>query len=503
MAPRKPSATTKAAPRRGAAATDAKRAPLTRLIARFITGLSYDKIPRRILIPMQQSVPDTIGCALLGASTDFAQLVGDFVSDWDSRGDAAIWGTSRRAAMPFAAMANSAACHAWDYDDTLLPAVLHPGSVALPTALAVAERLGGKISGKDLLTALAAGYEVGNVIGTALGSKAFASGGFYNSVPTIFVALATAAKLMRLSEEQTMRALGLAASQAGGLYSATLAKRFNAPKAVLGGLFAAELARRGLEASTDSIEADYSGFLGTFSRVPDYAAIPRDLGHWRFEIYHKFYPCIRSNHPTVENVRLILDENPSVRPGQIRKIVSHVDQLTIDYTMKTTAGGAAGVKTVGNALISLHYCVAAMVIDGELGLRQFTSAKVTNRSIQALMKRIELRTDPAIDALPATDRYRCTTEIQLDDGRVLKRALVGPKGDPNNRLTDTEMQTKFVSNAAGIMPRKRALELYAALSGIEAASDIRGITKLLRSGRRSPGKRNMGTSTTTGSRSAR
>jgi len=108
-----------------------------------------------------------------------------------------------------------------------------------------------------------------------------------------------------------------------------------------------------------------------------------------------------------------------------------------------------------------------------------------------------------VDALPATDRYRCTTEIQLDDGRVLKRALVGPKGDPNNRLTDTEMQTKFVSNAAGIMPRKRALELYAALSGIDAASDIRGITKLLRSGRRTPGKRNMRTSTTTGNRSAR
>src|SRR5690606_16692616 len=114
-------------------------------------------------------------------------------------------------------------------------------------------------------------------------------------------------------KEQIIPALGLAASQAGGLYSATLAKRFNAPKAVMGGWFAADLARRGLEAAGDSIEAEYSGFLGTFSRVPDYAAIPRDLGHWRFEIFHKFYPCIRSNHPTVENVHLILSENPGVK----------------------------------------------------------------------------------------------------------------------------------------------------------------------------------------------
>ena len=483
MAPRKPAKKDRSASPRVVTA-GAGRAPLTRLLARFITRLNYQKVPSRILVPMRQSVPDTIGCALLGATTDFSKLVRSFATDWNSRGEATIWGTADRAAVPFAAMANSAACHAWDYDDTLMPAVLHPGSVALPTAFAVAEHLGRPVSGKDLLTALAAGYEVGNVIGTALGSKSFASGGFYNSVPTIFVAVATAARLMRLNEDQTIRAISLAASQSGGLYSATLAKRFNAPKAVLGGLFAAELARRGMEASTDSIEAEYSGFLGTFSRAPDYAAIPRDLGHWRFEIFHKFYPCIRSNHPTVENVHLMLAENPGVEVKRIRRIISHVDQLTVDYTMKTTAGGASGVKTVGNALISLPYCVAAMAIDGELTLRQFTKAKVNTPSIQALMKRIEVRTDPAIDALPAISRYRCRTEIHLDNGKVLKRALAGPKGDPNNRLTDLEMRTKFLSNAADVIPHRRALRLYAMLSHIETVRDVRSIAPLLRPGRR-------------------
>src|SRR5690606_14173390 len=155
-------------------------------------------------------------------------------------------------------------------------------------------------SGRELLTALAAGYEVGNVIGTALGSKSFASSGFYNSVPTIFVAAATAAKLARLDEDQTIRALGLAATQAAGLYSATLGKRFNAPKAVMGGIFAVDLALRGLEMSRDSIEAEYSGFLGTFSANASPRAIERGLGRFRFEIFHKMYPCIRSNQPTME-----------------------------------------------------------------------------------------------------------------------------------------------------------------------------------------------------------
>jgi len=455
---------------------------LTRNLARFSVGLKFNDVPRRVIEPLQQSVADTVGCGLLGAYSGFGGFVRDFVGQWDSRGESVIWGTRQRAAAPFAALANCASCHAWDYDDTLLPAVLHPGSVAVPTAFAMLETLDRRVTGRQTLTAIAAGYETGNVIGTALGSKAFASGGFYNSVPTIFVAAATAAKLLRLNEEQTVRALGFAASQAAGLYSATLAKRFNAPKAVLGGIFAADLARRGLEGPTDGIEASYSGFLGTFSRSPDYDAIPRDLGKWRFEIFHKFYPCIRSNHPTVENVRLMLDETPGVSARDIGRIVSHVDQLTIDYTLKTTAGGAADVRTPGNALISLPYCVAAMAIDGELTLRQFTPRAVRRPAVQALMKKIELKADPAIDALPATARYRCTTELHLTDGRVLRRKLVGPKGDPNNRLTDAEMRSKFVDNAAGVMTARRAGTLFDALSSIDREKDMRRVARLLAAG---------------------
>jgi 2-methylcitrate dehydratase PrpD len=453
---------------------------LTAQIARFIRTLTYTDIPQRIREPLGHSIVDTIGCGLLGATTPYSRLVTDYVRDWKSAGEATVWGTRTKASAPFAAMANSAACHAWDYDDTTLPGILHPGSVAVPTAFAVAERNGARVHGRDVITAMAAGYEVGNLVATALGAKRFAADGFYVSVPTIFVAVTTAAKLMKLKEEQLMRALGLAATQAAGLYSATLAKRFNSPKAVLGGIFAADLAKRGLEASHDAIEAGYSGLLGTFARTPEPEVIPRDLGQFQFEIYHKFYPCIRSNHPTVDNVRLMLEEHPDIRAVNVKKIVSHVDQLTIDYTLKTTAGGAEGVKTVGNALISLPYCAAAMVIDRELTLREFTSAKVRRPAVQALMKKIELVADPAIDKLPATQRYRCRTEIHLDDGRVIERSLAGPKGDPNNRLTRDEMYSKFLANASRVIPKERAARLFDALSELSRARDIMPVIKLMK-----------------------
>lgn len=458
-------------------------APLTRNIARFIRGLKHRDIPVRVLEPLKHSVSDSIGCGLLGSASDFGKLIAEFVNDLQCRGEATIWGTTRRAGPAFAAMANSAAVHAWDFDDTIMPAVLHPGSVAVPTAFAVAERLRGGTSGKDLLTAMAAGYEVGNVIGTALGSKSFASSGFYNSVPTIFVATATAAKLVNLSEEQTARALGFAATQAAGLYSATLGKRFNAPKAVLGGIFAVDLAQRGLEMSTDSIEASYSGFLNTFSAKPAPDVIRRDLGRFRFEIYHKMYPCIRSNQPTMESVRQILAENPDIRTRQIARIISHVDQLTVDYTVKTTSGGATGVNTVGNALVSLPYCVAATAVDGEFTFRQLKSAKFRNAAIKDLMKKIELKAAPAIDALPATHRYRCRVEIHLQDGRVIERSLVRLKGDPTNRLTEDERLEKFLSNASRVMEQRTARRLFDRLEAIDSQKDIRSIVRMLRAKR--------------------
>ena len=453
---------------------------LTTMVAQFIRALRYPEIPDRIRESLGQSITDSIGCGLLGSSTAYSRLVSGYVGEWKSAGETSVWGTGLKASAPFAAMANSAACHAWDFDDTVLPAILHPGSVAVPTAFAIAERQRAPITGKDLITAIAAGYEVGNVIGSALGGKRFAADGFYVSVPTIFVAVATAAKLMKLSEEQTVRALGLAATQAAGLYSATLAKRFNSPKAVLGGIFAADLALRGLESSTDAIEAEYSGLLSTFSRSPAPEVIPRDLGKFNFEIYHKYYPCIRSNHPTVDNIRLMLKQHPDIRAKSIGRIISHVDQLTIDYTFKTTSGGADGVNTPGNALISLPYCVAAMVIDGELTVRQFTTEQVRRSSVQQLMKRIELVADRSIDRLPATQRYRCRTEIHLKTGRVIERSLAGPKGDPNNRLTRDEMHAKFISNASVAVPKARAVQLFDLLDKLDESVNTGSIVKLMR-----------------------
>lgn len=450
--------------------------PLTREVAAWIAQVSFGQIPSDVIKPIKDSVIDTIGCAILGSTSSFAKLLRDYIVEWKTTGESVIWGTDKKASIPFAAMANSAASHAWDFDDSTLPGIMHPGGVTISTGLAIAENK--KVNGRDFLAALVAGYEVSNLIGVALGSKKFVSTGFYNSVPVIFASVTVAGKLLDLDEEKLKDALGLAATQAAGLYSATLQKRINSPKAVLGGIFAVELARRGLEGPPDPLEADYSGFLTTFSDEPQMDVISRDIGNFSFEVFHKYYPCIRSNQPAVEAVKLMRHEYPDVKADKIDKIIVHTDKTTIEYTVNTTGGGTI-VQTLGNALISLPYCVAAMLVDGELTLEQFTEEKIKNPIIQELLKKVELVHDPEIDKLPATQRYRCTVEIKLKDGKTYSKFLAGPKGDPTNRLTREDMYNKFMKNVTTVFAKDRGEELFKTLEGIEELDDVGKIANLL------------------------
>ena len=449
---------------------------LTKMVASYINQMNYEKIPTEVLKPVKDSVIDTIGCGIIGSTVPFVRMLRDYMLEWESKSQSVIWGTNKKASIPFAATANSAAAHAWDFDDGVMPGMMHPGGVAVSTGLSIAENK--RVSGKEFLAAIVVGYEVSDLIGVALGSKDFVSIGFYNSVPVIFTATTVAGKLFNLNEEQLVAAMGIASTQAAGLYSATMLKRINSPKAVMGGIFAAELAKRGLEAPPDPLEAEYSGFLKTFNPKSQMDAIPQNLGKFTFQVFHKYYPCIRSNHPAVENVRKMMDEHPDLKPDKVEKIIVYADKSTIEYTVKTTGGGTI-VETAGNALISLPYCVAAMMVDGKLTIDQFTEEKVKNPAIQTLLKKMELVHDPEIDKLPTTERYRCTVEIKLKDGKVYKRFLAGPKGDPTNRMTREEIHDKFMKNATTVFKKDRMEELFKTLENIEQLSDVGEIAKSL------------------------
>ena len=312
----------------------------------------------------------------------------------------------------------------------------------------------------------------------ALGGREWRVQGFYNTVPVIFGAAAVAGKLLGLDHGKLVGAIGIAATQASGLYSATMTKRLNAPKAVEGGIFAAELALRGYEAPVDAI-GDEQGFLKTFSRDPKREVIPRDIGRYAFEVYHKAYPAIRSNHAAIHAARLLQDEHPqALRPENIRKITIYADRLTRLYTVETPGGGTT-VETVGNALVSLPFGIAAMLVEGELSLAQCSEEKIRDPRIQTLLKKVEILVDPEIDKLPPTQRYRATVEVELENGERYRKFCPAPKGDPANRMSEREMYDKFIHNTTAVFSRSRMEELFGMMQAFEAIDDVREISRFL------------------------
>jgi 2-methylcitrate dehydratase PrpD len=140
--------------------------------------------------PIKDSVRDAIGCGVVGSTSRDVKLLADYFGEMKSAPQAVIWGTSVRACAPLAAAANAAAVHAWDFDDTVMPGIVHPAGIVVSTTLAIAEKNNAAIDGRDFLTAIVAGYEVGNLMSAALGGREWRVHGFYNTVPVIFGAAA-------------------------------------------------------------------------------------------------------------------------------------------------------------------------------------------------------------------------------------------------------------------------------------------------------------------------
>src|ERR1700732_1701237 len=128
------------------------------------------------------------------------------------------------------------------------------------------------LTGPEIVTALAVGYEVGLRVGNAATTSLFLNGFHPQGTSGAFVAAATAGRLLRLDASQMQNALGIAGSMGAGLMAAqegAMVKRLHAGRAAQSGMLAALLAKRGFTGIPDIVEAGYGGFLSSFSRTPN------------------------------------------------------------------------------------------------------------------------------------------------------------------------------------------------------------------------------------------
>ena len=454
--------------------------PYTRGIAEFVSGLSYDAIPREVRERAKLLILDALGCALYGAHLDWCRILQRTLAKLDRSAACTVWGTPRRLSAPHAALANGTQVQGFELDDVHRQGVLHVGAVVLPALVAVAELRRG-MSGREFLASAVAGYEIGPRVGLCMGPEHIGQGWHSGATLGVFSAAAGAARGLALDADRTVHALGIAGTQASGLMAAqygAMVKRMHAGRASQSGLYGALLAESGFTGIPDVFESEYGGFCTTFSRSRDRFSLPEltaGLGEtWQtMGVALKFYSCVGSNHTTLDALRELQAERP-FGPEDVKKIVVHGSQVTLDH-----AGWKYRPAGVASAQMNLSFCVATLLLEGDCFVDQFGEKAVSDPKRLALAEKVEVRADPEITARGSKFRHAVRVEVRLADGSILERYMETPRGSEPNFASEAQVVAKFEKLAAQSLKRTQSAQLRDAVLGMEKIKDASRIAKLM------------------------
>ena len=440
-------------------------------IAEFI---SSGKPPAEARQRAAIALRDTVGVILAGAPEAAANIIRRTVVA-ESQGACSVLGTAERASAPDAALANGVAAHAHDYDDMCFVSMAHPSCALVPAILAAGELTGA--SGSVVLDAYVAGFEIECRLGLVMNPRHYHERGWHctSSIGTLGAA-AAAARMFRLDATSTLHALSVAASLACGLKEniGSMVKPLHAGMAARNGVTAARLAKAGFIASEQSIEGPQGYLAAMDSQKPPsaLAEAAADLGS-RWEILDtgvtvKLYPSCAATHPPLDAL-LGLKRRHNFAAEDIAAIDVEVDSMTPRLLIYSRPSTALEAK------FSMPFCAAAAMVFGHPTLETFDVEKIRDARIQKLLPLVTLRANPDFDA--AAHLSQANVTVRLKDGRTVAERADGARGYPG-RLTEDELNTKFVACAERSLTYAAAARVLDVLRAIEATPNIVELTRL-------------------------
>jgi 2-methylcitrate dehydratase PrpD len=454
--------------------------PYTRGIAEFVSNLKFEAIPEDVRSRLKLLMLDSLGCALYGADLQWSRILQDRLESIDTTRACAVWGTDKKLSAPHAALVNGTQVQGFELDDVHRAGVLHVGAVVLPALIPLTELKSG-MSGKEFLTAAAAGYEIGPRVGLCMGPAHIASGWHSGATLGVFSAAAGAARGLKLDTDRTVHALGIAGTQAAGLMAAqfgAMVKRMHAGRSSQSGLYGALFAESGFTGIVNVLESEYGGFCTTLSQSTDkfnLAELTAGLGEtWQIMgVALKFYACVGTNHTTLDAIRDMQAER-AFGAKDLKKLVVHGSEVTVNHV-----GWKYVPQGLTSAQLNMPYCVATWLLDGDCFVDQFTEDKVADPARMALAEKVEVVHDPAITKLGAKFRHKVHVEAHLNDGSVMKRTVEAARGSEKKFASDAEVIAKFEKLAIKALPKTQVEQLRDAVLGMENLKDASQIAQLL------------------------
>jgi 2-methylcitrate dehydratase PrpD len=428
-----------------------------RSIARFAAALRYEDIPLAVRERARIQILDGLGVGFAANAYPFADKAVAGLCTLGGEGDCTVLGRRERLPVRDAALANGILIHGLDFDDTHLGSIVHATAACLPCALSLAEAM--DLHGRDLLTAYAAGMEVAIRLGAAVKSGFHHAGFHATGIVSHFSAAIVAGKLLGLSEDQLVSAQGIAASSASGvqvfLEEGAWTKRFHPGWGAVAGITAAHLARSGFVGPSRPYEGKFGLFethLHDGAATVDLAQLSAGLGtQWELcDTAIKPYPVCHFIHGAADAAIALRAELSSPQS------VARIRVLLPEPTLPIVAEPAADKRrpqTDYAAKFSAPFVVATCLVHGRFGLAELQPEALKDPAVLALCERTDCANDPDT-AFPAY--FSGGVELELGDGRRLRRHVRVNRGAGERALTTDEASAKFEAAACMTLNKDNA-----------------------------------------------
>jgi len=450
--------------------TESKTAAAAQTLARFATDLQYERIPAAVIERAKDCVIDTVAACTYGSQLPWSRIVIGYAEQYGKGGSSAILGTPLKVHAPHAALANGALAHAFEMDALVQPSAgVHPGASLTAPGLAVAQETGA--SGRDFLAAVVAGGEVMHRIGAASKQSTERIGFHAPGVTGAFGGAVVAGRLLKLTSDEMVNALGIAGSLASGLLEFSksgggMVKRLHLGRAAESGVLAATLAKHGFSGPATVLDGKF-GYMNVFCKDGDAARLTAGLGEtWNLlTLALKRYACHVTAHVPVtaalalkEKYAISGDDIAAITVAGSEKMVSHHNiPEPHDMTM---------------AQYSTPFCVALAFYRDPRDPTVFSEASRNDAKIRALARsvRIELRQETTHEN-PLASRV----SVKLKDGRELVQDQQYFPGMPQQPLSRDELRAKFEA-VAGPLLGARTRALFDQLAAAETIGDMREVS---------------------------
>ncbi len=449
----------------------------TFLFAKNFVNTLYEDLTPEVVEATKKQVLDLLGVALGGFHKAGPEELRELVMGWGGRQESTIIGTSLKVPSPNAAHVNATMVHALDYDDVHESAVMHPGVITIPTALAVAEQKG-YLSGKDLITAVAIGTDMMCRLGLSStpGKSPIGVGWHQTTLFGFMGAAGVAGKALGLSEEQIVDAMGIAYHQSGGngqcVKDGALAKRLGPGFSVKGGITAALLAQKGVTGAHNCLEGEWGLYNLYWRGDYDPEVLTADLGK-RFEgtrVSIKPYPCCRGIHPAID-AALTLAREHDIKAENVQAIALFVSDAHYSL-LCTPLDVKVRPRSPVDAQFSIPWGVATAVARGRANLEDYSEAAMSNPDILALTAKTRVEID---GALKRSDKIEPTrVEITMRDGATYSMEVEHPLGSPERPVSFDDCAKKFrdCARRIGSAQSDRVIELVGRLERLDDIGEI-------------------------------